>query len=76
MQQLTAIDVLTFFEELQKFNNQSHSEKFCTINDVIKAIDIAQAGYNQNPRKMLIVQLGELRADLLLASPPSNDGRN
>lgn len=76
MQQLSAIDVLTFFDELQKFNNRSHSEKFCTVNDVIKAIDIAQAGYNQNPRKMLIVQLGELKADLLLASPPSNEGRN
>jgi hypothetical protein len=76
MQQLSAIDVLTFFDELQKFNNSTHSEKFCTINDVIKAIDIAKAGYNKNPRKMLIVQLGELRADLLLASPPSNDGRN
>ena len=76
MQQLSAIDVLTFFDELQKFNNSTHSEKFCTINDVIKAIDIAKAGYNKYPRKMLIVQLGELRADLLLASPPSNDGRN
>jgi hypothetical protein len=76
MQQLSAIDALTFFDELRKFNNSTHSEKFCTINDVIKAIDIAKAGYNKNPRKMLIVQLGELRADLLLASPPSNDGRN
>lgn len=76
LQQLSAIDVVTFFDELQKFNNRSNSEKFCTVNDVIKAIDIAQAGYNKNPRKMLIVQLGELRADLLLASPPSNDGRN
>ena len=76
MKQLSAIEVQTFFDELQKFNNRSHSEKFCTVNDVIKAIDIAQDGYNKNPRKMLIVQLGELRADLLLASPPSNDGRN
>ncbi len=76
MQQLSAIESLTFFDELEKLNNRSYSEKFCTVNDVIKAIDIAQTGYNKNPRKMLIVQLGELRADLLLASPPSNDGRN
>lgn len=76
MQQLSSIDELAFIDELNKFNNHSHSEKFCTVNDVIKAIDIAQAGYNKNPRKMLIAQLGELKADLLLASPPSNDGRN
>jgi hypothetical protein len=25
---------------------------------------------------MLVIQLGEYRADLLLVSPPSNDGRN
>lgn len=76
MQQLSDTEVFTFFIELQKCNNRFYSEKFCTVNDVIKAIDIAQAGYNKNPRKMLIVQLGELKADLLLASPPSNEGRN
>ena len=76
MQQLSDTEVFTFFSELQKCNNRFYSEKFCTVNDVIRAIDIAQAGYNKNPRKMLIVQLGELKADLLLASPPSNEGRN
>ena len=45
------------------------------IDDLLNAIKIASNGFNTSPRKMLIVQMGEYRADLLLVSPPSNDGR-
>ena len=45
------------------------------IKRVLNAINIASNGFNTSPRKMLIVQMGEYRADLLLVSPPSNDGR-
>ncbi len=46
-----------------------------SIDDVLNAYQIARNGFIVFPRKMLIIQLGEYRADLLLVSPPSNDGR-
>ena len=42
-----------------------------TVDDVVKAIKIAKEGFNDYPRKMLVMQMGETRATLLLVSPPT-----
>lgn len=65
-----------FLDELDTIKKQSQNETLGHIDDILYAIDIALKGFSAAPKKMLVVQMGEYRADLLLASPPSNDGRN
>ena len=64
-----------FLEELELMKQHSKNDTLGHIDDILYAIDIAINGYRATPRKMLVVQMGEYRADLLLVSPPSNDGR-
>ena len=64
-----------FFEQLQIIKSKARNITLGSIDDVLNAIQIARNGFIAFPRKMLIIQLGEYRADLLLVSPPSNDGR-
>jgi hypothetical protein len=40
-----------------------------TVDDVVRAISIAKEGFNGYPRKILVVQMAETRASLLLVSP-------
>ena len=64
-----------FFEELALIKQLSRNDTLGDIDDILHAMDVAYKGFIAAPRKMLIVQMGEYRADLLLVSPPSNDGR-
>ena len=64
-----------FFEELALIKQLSRNDTLGDIDDILHAIEVANKGFIAAPRKMLIVQMGEYRADLLLVSPPSNDGR-
>ena len=64
-----------FFKQLQLIKDKARNITLGSIDDVLNAIQIARNGFIVFPRKMLIIQLGEYRADLLLVSPPSNDGR-
>ena len=68
-------DSQKFFEELALIKQQSRNDTLGDIDDILQAMDFANKGFIADPRKMLIVQMGESRADLLLVSPPSNDGR-
>ena len=69
------INSKTFFNQFSLIRQLSQNDTMGDINDLLNAINIASNGFNTSPRKMLIVQKGEYRADLLLVSPPSNDGR-
>ena len=40
-----------------------------TVDDIVRAISIARKGFNGQPRKILVVQMAETRASLLLISP-------
>ena len=53
----------------------SRNDTLGDIDDILHAMEVAYKGFIADPRKMLIVQMGEYRADLLLVSPPSTDGR-
>ena len=64
-----------FFKQLQIIKSKARNITLGSIDDVLNAIQIARNGFIAFPRKMLIIQLGDYRADLLLVSPPSNDGR-
>ena len=64
-----------FFKQLQLIKDKARNINLGSIDDVLNAIQIARNGFIAFPRKMLIIQLGDYRADLLLVSPPSNDGR-
>ncbi len=64
-----------FFNQLKLVNDLARNTTLGTIDDVLHAIKLAENGFSTLPRKMLIIQLGEYRADLLLVSPPSNAGR-
>ena len=64
-----------FFDQFSLIQQLSQNEILGDIDDLLNAINIAKDGFNASPRKMLIVQMGMYRADLLLVSPPSNDGR-
>ena len=64
-----------FFEELALIKHLSRNDTLGDIDDILLAMEVANRGFTTAPRKMLIVQMGEYRADLLLVSPPSNDGR-
>ena len=64
-----------FFEQLQQIKDNAKNITLGSIDDVLNAYQIARNGFIAFPRKMLIIQLGEYRADFLLVSPPSNDGR-
>ena len=68
-------NIQSFFEELDLIKKQARNDTLGHIDDILYAINVASNGFNATPRKMLIVQMGECRADLLLVSPPSNDGR-
>ena len=75
MIQRDQINSKTFFNQFSLIRQLSQNDTMGDINDLLNAINIASNGFNTSPRKMLIVQMGEYRADLLLVSPPSNDGR-
>ena len=64
-----------FLKQLQMIKDKARNMTLGSIDDVLNAYQIARNGFIVFPRKMLIIQLGEYRADLLLVSPPSNDGR-
>ena len=64
-----------FFKQLQIIKSKARNITLGSIDDVLNAIQIARNGFIAFPRKMLIIQLGDYRADILLVSPPSNDGR-
>ena len=64
-----------FLKQLQMIKDKARNMTLGSIDDVLNAYQIARNGFVVFPRKMLIIQLGEYRADLLLVSPPSNDGR-
>ena len=64
-----------FFDQLSLIQKLSRNDILGDIDDLLNAINIAKDGFYASPRKMLIVQMGMYRADLLLVSPPSNDGR-
>ena len=63
------------FEEIALIKQLSRNDTLANMDDILHAIDIANKGFTAVPRKMLIIQMGEHRADLLLVSPPSNNGR-
>ena len=63
-----------FLKQLQMIKDKARNMTLGSIDDVLNAYQIARNGFVVFPRKMLIIQLGEYRADLLLVSPPSNDG--
>ena len=65
-----------FFSQLKLINDLARNKTLGTVDDILNAIQLAKKGFSKLPRKMLVIQLGEYRADLLLVSPPSNDGRN
>ena len=63
-----------FFVQLNNIEKAALNVSMGSINDLLEAIKIANTGFLANPRKMLVIQLGEYRADFLLVSPPSMDG--
>ncbi len=75
MIQRDQINSKTFFNQLSLIRQLSQNDTMGDIDVLLNAINIARNGFITSPRKMLIVQMGEYRADLLLVSPPSNDGR-
>jgi hypothetical protein len=64
-----------FFKQLQMIKDKARNITLGSVDDVLNVYQIARNGFDVFPRKMLIIQLGEYRADFLLVSPPSNDGR-
>jgi hypothetical protein len=64
-----------FFDDLALLRQHSRNDTLGDIDGLLNAIDIANTGFKASPRKMLIIQMSEYRADLLLVSPPTNDGR-
>ena len=40
-----------------------------TMDDLTKAIETARDGFNSTPKKMLVIQIGETKAEVLLVSP-------
>ena len=75
MIQKNHVNSKNFFDQLSLIQQLSQNDTLGDIDDLLNAIKIAKDGFNASPRKMLIVQMGMYRADLLLVSPPSNDGR-
>ena len=63
-----------FFVQLNNIEKAALNVSLGSIKDLLEAIKIANTGFLANPRKMLVIQLGEYRADFLLVSPPSMDG--
>ena len=63
----------TFCELWTESKKDIANETMGTVDDVVRMIGIAKEGFGRYPRKMLVVQLGETRADLLLVSPPPID---
>ena len=41
-----------------------------TMDDVTRAIETARDGFNSTPKKMLVIQIKETEAEVLLVSPP------
>ncbi len=70
--QLKSID---FFKQLSMIKQSARNITLGSIDDVLQAMNAAKTGFCADPRKMLVIQLGEYRADILLVSPPTNDGR-
>ena len=68
-------NILRGLEELDLSKQQARNDTLGHIDDSRYAVNVASNGFNATPRKMLIVQMCECRSDLLLVSPPSNDGR-
>ena len=64
-----------FLQQLHRIKDNARNITLGSIDDVLNAFQIARNGFIVFPRKMLIIQLGEYRADFLLVSPPSNEGR-
>ena len=64
-----------FFKQLQMIKDKARNITLGSVDDILNVYKIARNGFDVFPRKMLIIQLGEYRADFLLVSPPSNDGR-
>lgn len=62
----------TFCELWAESKKDIANETMGTVDDVVKAISIAKEGFNAYPRKMLVMQMGETRATLLLVSPPKD----
>ena len=69
------LNVGEFLDQLNSIKQKALNITLGTIDDVLHALYIAKNGFSAHPRKMLIIQLGEYRADFLLVSPPTNDGR-
>ena len=46
---------------------------YATIDDLVDAINTARKGFNTNPKKILVIQMNNKDADILLVAPPTQE---
>ena len=46
---------------------------YATIDDLVDAINTARKGFNTNPKKILVIQMNNKYADILLVAPPMEE---
>ena len=75
-----AMNTLLMDDDAEEFASlwteaKSDVEKGCiaTMDDLVAAIKCAKKGFNEVTRRILVVQINEKDADVLLVGPPSDD---
>jgi hypothetical protein len=46
---------------------------YATVDDLVDAINTARKGFKSNPRKILVIQMNNMDADILLVAPPTQE---
>ena len=46
---------------------------YATVDDLVDAINTARKGFNSNPKKILVIQMNNKDADILLVAPPTEE---
>ena len=46
---------------------------YATVDDLVDAIKTAKKGFVSNPRKILVIQMNQKHADILLVAPPTEE---
>ena len=46
---------------------------YATVDDLVDAVNTARKGFNSNPKKILVIQMNNKDADILLVAPPTQE---
>ena len=63
-------------EFLALYNEAKHDiarDCYATVDDLVDAINTARKGFNTNPKKILVIQMNNKDADILLVAPPTQE---